>query len=54
MTSGWTAAPGWLGVQLGLNSAGTTTLIDRLERRGYVERVRDTRDRRIRVLTRNR
>ena len=33
-------------MQLGLNSAGTTTLIDRMERRGYVERVRDTRDQR--------
>ena len=29
-----------------MSSAGTTTLIDRLERPGYVRRVRDTRDRR--------
>jgi DNA-binding MarR family transcriptional regulator len=40
------ATPGWLGHQLGLNSAGTTTLIDRLERLGLVSRERDTTDRR--------
>jgi DNA-binding MarR family transcriptional regulator len=44
--AGRRATPGWLGAQLGLNSAGTTTLIDRLERLGHVQRVRDTRDRR--------
>lgn len=44
--AGRQATPGWLGDQLGLNSAGTTTLIDRLERLGHVRRVRDTRDRR--------
>jgi DNA-binding MarR family transcriptional regulator len=44
--AGRPATPGWLGDQLGLNSAGTTTLIDRLERLGHVHRVRDTRDRR--------
>ena len=44
--AGRRATPGWLGEQLGLNSAGTTTLIDRLERLGHVRRVRDTRDRR--------
>jgi DNA-binding MarR family transcriptional regulator len=44
--AGQRATPGWLSDQLGLNSAGTTTLIDRLERLGHVERVRDTRDRR--------
>lgn len=44
--AGQRASPGWLGGQLGLNSAGITTLIDRLARLGYVERVRDTRDRR--------
>jgi DNA-binding MarR family transcriptional regulator len=44
--AGVAATPGWLGEQLGLNSAGTTTLIDRLERLGHVRRVRDTRDRR--------
>lgn len=44
--AGVPATPGWLGERLGLNSAGTTTLIDRLERLGHVRRVRDTRDRR--------
>lgn len=44
--SGITATPGWLGEQLGLNSAGITGLIDRLERLGHVRRVRDTKDRR--------
>ncbi len=44
--AGRRATPGWLGEQLGVNSAGTTTLIDRLERLGHVRRVRDTRDRR--------
>ncbi|MFF4695360.1 MarR family transcriptional regulator [Streptomyces chattanoogensis] len=38
--------PGRLGAQLGVNSAGTTALVDRLERLGHVRRVRDTRDRR--------
>jgi DNA-binding MarR family transcriptional regulator len=41
-----TATPGWLGEQLGLNSASTTALIDRLEKAGHIRRVRDTRDRR--------
>jgi DNA-binding MarR family transcriptional regulator len=40
------ATPGWLGRQLGLNSAGTTALVDRLERLGHVQRRRDSRDRR--------
>src|SRR4051794_36255024 len=40
------ATPGWLGRQLGLNSAGTTALVDRLERLGHVQRTRDSRDRR--------
>ncbi|MFI7424596.1 MarR family transcriptional regulator [Nonomuraea sp. NPDC049684] len=31
---------------LGLNSAGTTAVVDRLERLGHVRRERDTRDRR--------
>jgi DNA-binding MarR family transcriptional regulator len=44
--AGRPATPGWLGDQLGLNSAGTTTLIDRLERLGVVRRIRDTADRR--------
>ncbi|MET7702959.1 MarR family transcriptional regulator [Streptomyces sp. NPDC005485] len=37
---------GRLGSLLGLNSAGTTALVDRLERAGHVRRVRDERDRR--------
>ncbi|WJV44133.1 MarR family winged helix-turn-helix transcriptional regulator [Streptomyces flavofungini] len=41
-----TATPGWLGAQLGLNSAAVTALVDRLERMGLVRRQRDTRDRR--------
>lgn len=40
------ATPGWLGAQLGLNSASATALVDRLERLGLVRRERDTRDRR--------
>jgi DNA-binding MarR family transcriptional regulator len=44
--AGITATPGWLGEQLGLNSASTTALVDRLERLGYVHRARDTLDRR--------
>ncbi|MER6981905.1 MarR family transcriptional regulator [Streptomyces carpinensis] len=37
---------GRLGAALGLNSAGTTGLLDRLERAGHVRRVRDADDRR--------
>lgn len=37
---------GRLGAELGLNSAGTTALVDRLERAGQVRRVRGERDRR--------
>ncbi|GGW40159.1 transcriptional regulator [Streptomyces lucensis JCM 4490] len=37
---------GRLGAELGLNSAGTTALVDRLERAGHVRRVRGARDRR--------
>lgn len=44
--AGTVATPGWLGEQLGLNSASTTGLIDRLEQAGHVRRSRDTRDRR--------
>ncbi|MFJ3720479.1 MarR family transcriptional regulator [Streptomyces sp. NPDC090057] len=43
---GTRATPGWLGGQLRLNSAGTTALVDRLERLGLVRRTRDTADRR--------
>jgi DNA-binding MarR family transcriptional regulator len=46
-----TATPGWLGRQLGVNSASTTALIDRLERLGLVRRERDTRDRRRVLVT---
>lgn len=45
------ATAGLLGARLGLNSAGTTSVIDRLERLGHVARVRDDRDRR-RILLR--
>jgi DNA-binding MarR family transcriptional regulator len=41
-----TATPGWLGRQLGLNSASTTALLDRLQRMGLVGRERDPHDRR--------
>jgi DNA-binding MarR family transcriptional regulator len=44
--AGTRATPGWLGEQLRLNSAGTTALVDRLERLGLVRRSRDTTDRR--------
>lgn len=37
---------GHLADEIGLTSGATTTLIDRLERRGYVRRVRDDADRR--------
>jgi len=49
--SGTPATPGRLGRQLGLNSAGTTALIDRLERLGHVRRTRDPGDRRKVLLT---
>ncbi|MGV9693173.1 MarR family winged helix-turn-helix transcriptional regulator [Streptomyces sp. NPDC003444] len=48
---GTRATPGWLGERLRLNSAGTTALVDRLERLGLVGRERDAEDRR-RVLLR--
>lgn len=44
--SGTPATPGRLGRELGLNSAGTTALVDRLERLGHVRRSRDVHDRR--------
>jgi len=44
--AGHVASPGWLGAQLGLNSASVTALIDRLERAGHVHRDRDASDRR--------
>ncbi|MFA7763006.1 MarR family winged helix-turn-helix transcriptional regulator [Streptomyces sp. NPDC048723] len=45
------ATAGLLGARLGLNSAGTTAVIDRLERLGHVARIRDGHDRR-RILLR--
>ncbi|WP_345413607.1 helix-turn-helix domain-containing protein [Pseudonocardia xishanensis] len=42
---------GRLGAHLGLSSGATTALVDRMERHGYVQRVRDTVDRRRVVLT---
>ncbi|WUL09053.1 MarR family transcriptional regulator [Streptomyces sp. NBC_00354] len=44
--AGETVTPGRLGEALKLNSAGTTALLDRLERLGLVRRSRDERDRR--------
>ncbi|GGO15843.1 MarR family transcriptional regulator [Microbispora bryophytorum] len=49
--AGIDATAGFLGAGLGLNSAGTTGVVDRLERLGLVSRARDVRDRR-RVLLR--
>jgi DNA-binding MarR family transcriptional regulator len=45
------ATPGWLGKQLGLESASITALIDRVERAGHVSRTRDADDRRKVVLS---
>jgi DNA-binding MarR family transcriptional regulator len=44
--AGTVATPGWLGGQLGMNSAAVTALLDRLENAGHVQRTRDTTDRR--------
>lgn len=44
--AGETVTPGRLGEALKLNSAGTTALLDRLERLGLVRRSRDEHDRR--------
>lgn len=49
--AGVTATPGWLGEQLGMNSAAVTALVDRMQRLGLVERARDTADRRRVLLT---
>ncbi|MFG2818342.1 MarR family winged helix-turn-helix transcriptional regulator [Kitasatospora sp. NPDC048365] len=49
--AGETVTPGRLGERLRLNSAGTTALIDRLERLGLVRRERDPNDRRRVLLT---
>lgn len=44
--SGTDVTAGRLGAELGINSAGTSSLIDRLERLGHLTRTRDERDRR--------
>jgi DNA-binding MarR family transcriptional regulator len=44
--AGQPATPGWLAGQLGLTSAATTALIDRLEGAGHVRRQRSAQDRR--------
>jgi DNA-binding MarR family transcriptional regulator len=44
--SGGTLTPGELASAAGLTTGGVTTAIDRLERAGYVARVRDSGDRR--------
>jgi DNA-binding MarR family transcriptional regulator len=44
--AGIPATAGWLGSQLGLSSASTTSLIDRLEGAGHVRRARSVHDRR--------
>ncbi|MFF8774887.1 MarR family winged helix-turn-helix transcriptional regulator [Kitasatospora sp. NPDC015120] len=44
--AGVVVTPGRLGEALGLNSAGTTGLVDRLERLGLIRRERDPGDRR--------
>lgn len=49
--AGTDVTPGRLGTALRLNSAGTTALLDRLERLGLVRRRRDENDRRRVVLT---
>ncbi len=44
--AGTVASPGWLGEQLGMNSAAVTALLDRIEQLGLVRRERETADRR--------
>ncbi|MFE6747898.1 MarR family transcriptional regulator [Kitasatospora purpeofusca] len=44
--AGVVVTPGRLGAALGLNSAGTTGLVDRLARSGLIRRERDEEDRR--------
>ncbi|MEO9330274.1 MarR family winged helix-turn-helix transcriptional regulator [Gordonia aurantiaca] len=48
--AGEVATAGWLAGHLGLNSASTTALVDRLEERGLVSRARDEKDRRRVIL----
>ncbi|MGW4893550.1 MarR family transcriptional regulator [Kitasatospora sp. NPDC004240] len=53
--AGTVVTPGRLGEALRLNSAGTTGLIDRMERLGLIRRERDSRDRRkVRLLVEER
>lgn len=49
--AGTPATAGLLAVGLGLNSAGTTAVLDRLERLGLIARTRDPEDRRRVLLT---
>lgn len=44
--SNTSATPGWLGSQLGINSASVTALVDRMVKAGHVARERDSADRR--------
>lgn len=44
------ATPGWLGAQLGINSASVTALVDRMVKAGHVARERDSADRRRVIL----
>ena len=48
--AGWPMTAGALGAAVELSSASVTALVDRLERVGHVERVRDEHDRRRVVL----
>jgi DNA-binding MarR family transcriptional regulator len=45
------ATPGWLSEKLPMNSAGVTSLLNRLERNGYIKRMPDPDDkRRVRIV----
>ncbi|TQC46387.1 MarR family transcriptional regulator [Rhodococcus sp. WS4] len=48
--AGLPATPGWLGSQLGINSASVTALLDRMESAGLIRRDRDADDRRRSLL----
>ncbi len=48
--AGLAATPGWLGGQLGINSASVTALLDRMEKSGLIRRDRDADDRRRSLL----
>lgn len=48
--SNTSATPGWLGSQLGINSASVTALVDRMVKAGHVARERDSEDRRRVIL----